>query len=183
MLSDFKEYKNMLRERTDNRIAASQEWAKVTRDRIFNMEIPPAVERTLQNRLRIVAIISTVLAAMLLIFMLPSPQHLFTALVMGIVGALVIIKWSKGLLTSSAGVLLDRAAGGEIEQQIRETISGLDNSTIQDLRIWHLDARHYAATVIINSKSDKTAVYFKQALERIPGLGFVTVEFHNALGT
>ncbi len=87
MLSDFKEYSNIIRDRTDNGIAATYEWAQSARDRVFNMEIPPSMERVLKNRLRMLAIISTVLAAMLLIFMLPSPQHFFTALIIGFIGA------------------------------------------------------------------------------------------------
>ena len=89
MLSDFKEYSKIIRERTDNGITATHEWAQSARDRVFNMESPPAMERVLKNRLRMLAIISMALAAMLLAFMLPSPQHFFTALVMGIVAAAV----------------------------------------------------------------------------------------------
>jgi len=89
MLSDFKEYSKIIRERTDNGISATHEWAQSARDRVFNMEIPPAMERVLKNRLRMLAIISTVLATMLLIIMFPSPQYFFTALVMGIVGATI----------------------------------------------------------------------------------------------
>ena len=89
MRSDIMEYSKIIRERTDNGIAATYGWAQSARDRVFNMEISPAMEHVLKNRLRILAIISTVLAAMLLIFMLPSPQYFFTALVIGIVGAAI----------------------------------------------------------------------------------------------
>lgn len=89
MQSDLKGYSRIIRGHTDNGIAATHEWAQSARDRVFNMEIPPAMERVLKNHLRMLAIISMVLAAVLLILMLPSPRYFFTALVMGFVGATI----------------------------------------------------------------------------------------------
>lgn len=56
---------------------------------------------------------------------------------MGIVGALVIAKWSWGLLRDTAAVLLDAVANRSLEEEIREPIQDGD-ARITDLHVWQV---------------------------------------------
>src|SRR5690606_19029573 len=55
---------------------------------------------------------------------------------MGIVGGLVIARWSWGLIRGAGGVLLDyMPAGEDLPDEIRGAIE-VDGDTITDLHVW-----------------------------------------------
>lgn len=96
--------------------------------------------------------------------------------VMGIVGALVIINWSRGLLGSSAEVLLDRAAGGNTENQIHKIIKEDGSAIVTDLKVWYLAPNRFAAVLRIKPIHDKTADYYRNLLKKVPGLVYISIE-------
>ncbi len=89
MKTDIKEHTKNMKQHAENGIAVTREWAHTTKDRIFNMEIAPAMERVLKNRLQLIAIISLIIGAILLIAMIHSPRYFLTALVIGLIGAAI----------------------------------------------------------------------------------------------
>lgn len=96
--------------------------------------------------------------------------------VMGIVGALVIINWSRGLLGSSAEVLLDRAAGGNTENQIHKIIKEEGSAIITDLKVWYLAPNRFAAVLKIKPLLTQTSGYYRNLLKEIQGLVFISIE-------
>ena len=64
---------------------------------------------------------------------------------MGIVGAALVVRWSWGLLRSSAHVLLDMQAPKELQEQVRQAIESEGDSRISDLHIWAVGPGIYAA--------------------------------------
>ena len=96
--------------------------------------------------------------------------------IMGIIGALVIINWSRGLLGSSAEVLLDRAAGGNTENQIHKLIEEEGSAIITDLKVWYLAPNRFAAVIKIKPIHDKTSDYYRNILKHTPGLVFISIE-------
>lgn len=98
--------------------------------------------------------------------------------VMGIVGAIVISRWSWGLIRDTGGVLLDRVPdGGQIEAQLRGMIeTGADSVT--DLHIWQIGPGHYAVILSVASQSPKSASEYKAMIGRIEQLSHITVEVH-----
>ena len=91
---------------------------------------------------------------------------------MGIVGAGIILKWSKGLLSSSAEVLLDRAAGNELENQLRNCITSRKH-VIHDLKLWFVGPAEVAATVKITSSGDEA---YDAILDEVDDLVYLNVE-------
>ncbi len=94
---------------------------------------------------------------------------------MGIVGAMIILKWSKGLLSSSAEILLDRAAGKEMESIIRREIENKENS-ILDLKLWFVGPNEMAAAMKISSTTHGKPEWVEGILKNIPGLSYLNIE-------
>ncbi|HWT63768.1 MAG TPA: CDF family Co(II)/Ni(II) efflux transporter DmeF [Ochrobactrum sp.] len=95
---------------------------------------------------------------------------------MGVVGALVIARWSWGLIRDSGQVLLDAVPeAGRIRNEIKSHIEN-PGDHITDLHIWQVGPGHHAAIVAIASHNPKLPSVYKESLGHIHGLSHVTVE-------
>lgn len=98
--------------------------------------------------------------------------------VMGVVGAIVISRWSWGLIRDTASVLLDRVPrGGRIEEQVREAIES-ENDSIIDLHLWQIGPGHHSVIVSIASARPKSPSDYRAALQKIDHVAHTTVEIH-----
>lgn len=99
---------------------------------------------------------------------------------MGVVGALVIARWSWGLIRDSGSVLLDQLPGDEdLAGEIRAAIeTGADKIT--DLHVWQVGPGHYAAIVALSSPAPREPSHYKAQLGHIHELSHVTVEVEPA---
>lgn len=97
--------------------------------------------------------------------------------VMGIVGAIVIAKWTMGLMKQTSPILLDESIDGNHRQQIIKALSPW--AEVKDLHIWKVSSHHYSAAIILESHSDKTVDEFKQLLEPFHSIHHLTLEVHN----
>ncbi|MFV0335836.1 MAG: CDF family Co(II)/Ni(II) efflux transporter DmeF [Tropicimonas sp.] len=96
---------------------------------------------------------------------------------MGILGALVISRWSWGLIRDAGAVLLDRVPGDEdLEAEIREALAGNAGDRITDLHVWQIGPGHCAAIVAIASPQPRQPSDYKARLGHIHELSHVTVE-------
>lgn len=100
---------------------------------------------------------------------------------MGILGALVIARWSWGLARSAALVLLDAVPDAELVEQIRNRIE-VEGDRVCDLHLWRLGPGHLAAIVAVVSDRPKPPEAYKARLDGLVGLSHVTVEVHPCLG-
>ncbi|TCM56259.1 cation diffusion facilitator family transporter [Rhizobium sp. PP-F2F-G48] len=98
----------------------------------------------------------------------------------GIVGALVIARWSFGLLRDSGAVLLDYVPAGEdLPDEIRHAIEGGD-VRITDLHVWQLGPGHHGAIVALTDASPKSPAFYRAQLAHIAELSHVTIEVEPA---
>src|SRR5262249_15186535 len=67
---------------------------------------------------------------------------------MGVVGAVVIARWSWSLMQDTAGVLLD-VADPALVQEIREQVEGPGDARIVDLHVWRIGPEAHAAIVSV----------------------------------
>ncbi|MFY2036866.1 CDF family Co(II)/Ni(II) efflux transporter DmeF [Achromobacter xylosoxidans] len=96
--------------------------------------------------------------------------------VMGVIGALVIAKWSWGLIRDAGSVLLDAAAEGEeVREEIREAIAPT-GSEVTDLHVWQVGPGHFAAIVSLITQEPREPAHYKALLAHIHELAHVTVE-------
>lgn len=95
---------------------------------------------------------------------------------MGIVGALVIVRWSWGLIRDSGSVLLDATTeGGQVQQEIHKALAPTD-AQITDLHVWQVGPGHFAAIVSLAASQPQTPADYKALLAPIHELSHVTVE-------
>ena len=98
--------------------------------------------------------------------------------VIGIVGALVIARWSWGLVRDSGAVLLDFVRDDEdLPGEVRAAIAS-EHDEIVDLHVWQLGPGHHGAIVSIVSANPKPVSEYRKRLEGIHELAHVTIEVH-----
>jgi cation diffusion facilitator family transporter len=72
--------------------------------------------------------------------------------VMGIVGAVMVAMWAKGLLIETGKVLLDREMDHPVVEEIREAIeTGLDtgHTKVTDLHVWRVGKQVYSCALSV----------------------------------
>lgn len=92
---------------------------------------------------------------------------------MGIVGAIMVSRWSIGLLISTSHVLLDRQASVDIQQKVVDGIEKNGDNRVADLHLWTVGPDIYAAIVSVVTEIPKPPEYYKQLIPS--GLKFVHV--------
>ncbi len=98
---------------------------------------------------------------------------------MGIVGALMVARWSLGLLGSTSSVLLDKQGPEAMRAAIREQIEKEgDDAQIADLHLWSIGPGIYAAIVSIVADKPLTADEYRTRLAQSAALAHVTIETH-----
>lgn len=93
--------------------------------------------------------------------------------VMGIVGAVVIARWSWSLMRDTAGVLLDRT-DDHVAEEVREEIERPGDVVLTDLHVWRLGPDAHAAIVSVAGAVTLDAVL--KRLEPVHELKHITVE-------
>lgn len=95
---------------------------------------------------------------------------------MGVVGALVIARWSWGLIRDSGTVLLDATPqSGKMRRDIEQALDAGDGE-IADLHVWQVGPGHYAAIVSLVTRHPRDSAFYKAKLAHIAGLSHLTVE-------
>lgn len=98
---------------------------------------------------------------------------------MGIVGAVLVARWSLNLIRTTSSILLDHQAPGSILEQTRAAIEGVDNNRISDLHIWSIGPGIYSATITVVSDAPGTPGYYKSLIPTDLGIVHTTVEVHD----
>jgi len=98
--------------------------------------------------------------------------------VMGIVGAILVARWSIGLLRATSGVLLDRRGPSRLRDAIAARVEADGDSRIADLHLWSIGPGVYAAEVAIVAHAPATPDEYKARIGVDPGLAHVSVEIH-----
>jgi len=95
---------------------------------------------------------------------------------MGIVGAVVILVWARGLLRDTAKALLDREMDDPLVRRVREKLEGVPDTEIADLHLWRVGRAQYGCILSVVTHQAYTADHYKTALQSFPQLVHVTVE-------
>ena len=99
--------------------------------------------------------------------------------VVGVVGAVVIGRWSVQLMRQSGAVLLDAAVDPALARSVRHVLEG-GGDRLADLHVWRVGPGHNAAIVSIVSQAPQPPEHYKARLSHLRGLCHVTVEVHEA---
>jgi cation diffusion facilitator family transporter len=101
---------------------------------------------------------------------------------MGVVGSLVIARWSWGLLRDTSHVLLDGEVDARRCEEIVTAIEALDDNRVSDLHVWRIGPRQLAAIVSVVTHVPREPAHYRTILERFPDLAHVTVEVNGCRG-
>jgi cation diffusion facilitator family transporter len=96
--------------------------------------------------------------------------------VMGIVGALLVARWSLGLLRSTSGVLLDRQASEELRASIRRHIESDGASRVADLHVWAIGPGVHAGEITVATSEPLSPAAYKARIPPDLHVEHVTVE-------
>lgn len=96
--------------------------------------------------------------------------------IMGIVGAVVIARWSYGLMHDTGAVLLDGAVDDTTGTAVKTAIERDADNRVADLHVWHVGALHLAATISVVTHFPRAPEHYKHLLSNIPRLSHVLVE-------
>jgi cation diffusion facilitator family transporter len=101
---------------------------------------------------------------------------------MGIVGALLITRWSWGLLKDTGKILLDSSVSRDTIDKIQTVIESDADNRVSDIHVWPLGSNHFAAIISIVTHYPKTALHYKSLLSEFSQLHHITVEVNEMPG-
>ena len=90
---------------------------------------------------------------------------------MGIIGAMVVARWSLGLIRTTAEVLLDHQASAEKCEKIRASLESDNASRVTDLHVWNIGPGIYSMVASISASQPVTPQEYRERIP--PGLGVV----------
>ena len=95
---------------------------------------------------------------------------------MGIIGAILVSRWSISLLAGTSHVLLDRQAPAAIRQKMVDGIQKSGDSRVVDLHLWAVGPGIYAAIVSVATRVPRPPDDYKTLIPEGLNLVHVTVE-------
>jgi cation diffusion facilitator family transporter len=98
----------------------------------------------------------------------------------GVLGALLVSRWSLGLLRETASVLLDHQASERIRADITRSVEARCGCRITDLHVWSIGAGLNAAIMAVADTEPKPPDHYKGMISTELGLVHITVEVHKA---
>lgn len=98
---------------------------------------------------------------------------------MGIVGSLVIARWSWGLLRDSSSILLDGSVDDETSRAVREALEADGDAVAADLHIWKIGPADCAAAIMVVADRPKAPEEYRSRVRAAaPSLTHVTLEIN-----
>ena len=126
-------------------------------------------------------VLADALTSLLAIFALLSAKYfglVWMDPAMGIVGAILVARWSIGLLRSTSMILLDGAAPKEVSEAVRGSIEAVDDNRIADLHVWAVGPDIYSAIVSVVTHEPKSPDYYRKLIPADAGIVHVSVEIN-----
>jgi cation diffusion facilitator family transporter len=124
-------------------------------------------------------VLADALTSVLAIFALLAGKYLDAVWLdplMGVLGAVLVVRWARGLLLQSGHVLLDRQAPRAIRQKVSGALEECGKNRIYDLHVWSIGPGYYAVEAAIEAGDPQGPDYYRKLLPEGLGLKHVTVE-------
>jgi cation diffusion facilitator family transporter len=102
---------------------------------------------------------------------------------MGVVGAILVARWSFNLLRTTSAVLLDRQGPQGIRKKIRESIEEDNDSKVADLHLWCIGPDVYAAAITVVAHEPATPDKYKERIPKNLGISHISIEVHECATT
>jgi cation diffusion facilitator family transporter len=97
---------------------------------------------------------------------------------MGVLGSLLVARWSIGLIRSSSCVLLDHQAPEALREQVRAALEAEPGDVVTDLHLWSIGPGIWTAAITLRSPRPAAPGDYKRRIPTALGLVHATVEVH-----
>lgn len=124
-------------------------------------------------------VLADALTSLLAIFALLSGKYLgFTWMdpFMGIVGGILVARWSIDLIRVASSVLLDHQGPKAIRDKLVSTIESYDGDRVTDFHMWSIGSGIYAASLSVVTNCNKTAEEIRMLIPENIGVVHTTIE-------
>ena len=95
---------------------------------------------------------------------------------MGIVGAIIIMRWAYGLLLKTSPILLDGSVEADYLSAIKDAIEADSDNRVSDLHVWRVSSSHYAAIISLVTHEPRPAEYYKARLKEFNKISHLSIE-------
>lgn len=97
---------------------------------------------------------------------------------MGLVGAVLVIRWSIGLIQGTVKVLLDHQIPLEVQQRIVGILESHKDTRVVDLHVWSIGPGIYSSEIGLVTKYPDDPGVYKELIPADTGVVHSTVEVH-----
>jgi cation diffusion facilitator family transporter len=99
--------------------------------------------------------------------------------VMGLVGAVLVTVWARGLLADTGKVLLDREMDHPVVEEIRAAVETSAQTRVTDLHVWRVGKQVFScALTVVTQEPDLTPTMVRQRLSVHEEIVHSTIEIH-----
>ena len=99
---------------------------------------------------------------------------------MGLVGAVLVARWSLGLLKTTTAVLLDRSAPEKARLAVKDAIERAGGDRVVDLHLWCIGLNLYAVVLTVVTPQPRAPEHYKALLPPDLHIVHATVEVYAA---
>jgi cation diffusion facilitator family transporter len=97
---------------------------------------------------------------------------------MGVVGAILVIRWSVGLIQGTSKVLLDHQIPVEVQKRIKGIFESYKDTKVSDIHIWSIGPGIYSSEICVVTKYPDSPNKYKTLIPEDTGVVHCTVEVH-----
>jgi len=97
---------------------------------------------------------------------------------MGVVGAVLVAVWSRGLLKQTSGILLDHQGPRQIRDAVTKALESDSAVSVTDLHLWSIGPGIWAAEVTVLSTDPQPVEHYKSLIPGDVHVRHVTLEVH-----
>ncbi len=126
-------------------------------------------------------VLADALTSLLAIFALLAGKYfglMWMDPLMGIIGAILVARWSWGLLRDTSGVLLDRQVPTKLREKVQHAIESSDDNRIADLHLWSIGPEILAAVITVVTREPKSPDHYKALLPQNLGIVHANIEIY-----
>lgn len=98
--------------------------------------------------------------------------------VVGLFAALVIGRWSLGLLRDTAKALVDATSETTLRDAVRAAIEADHDAQVTDLHVWQVGPQAWSAALTVVADAPLDAAAYRERLKPVHALQHITVEVH-----
>jgi len=102
---------------------------------------------------------------------------------MGIVGAALILRWTRSLLIDTGSILLDRETDSALSDSIRADLEGGGDARVSDLHVWRVREDKYACIAAVVAAEPRCIDEYKARLAGRSEVVHITIEVSRCEGS